>query len=191
MQHGTDDADAALMRRIARRDPLAFRQLTDKHLGRSVRFVERLLGSRALAEEVVQEAFEAVWKQAGRWEPTARFSTWLHRVLANIAARHFRDRLRDHAPLDDSLPDPGPGTEEAVAARERREAVKGALLALPAQQRLALVLFHYEELSQREACQVMGLGESALESLLFRARAGMRKRLAALAPQDKEPHHDL
>lgn len=166
------------MHRVARRDPEAFRQLADKYTARSVRFVERLVGSRALAEDVVQDAFEAVWKQAPQWKPLAKFTTWLHQVLSNIVNRQFRDHLHDHETIDEAMAEGSPGTEEYLFQVEQSSAVKAALLSLPQRQRLAIVLFYYEELSQREACDVMRISEGALESLLSRGKTQLRAELS-------------
>lgn len=172
------DLDAALMRRVAAGDAGAFRRLAESHLPRAVGFATRLVGRRDIAEELVQEAFAVVWEKAAVWRPEARFRTWLYRVIANLASKHRRDRLRDHDLLDEAVADDGPGVEERLLTGERQAAVRRALLELPERQRLAVVLFYYEEMSQREACQAMGIGEGAFESLLSRGKAGLRARLA-------------
>jgi len=83
--------DAELMRRVAEGDAVAFRQLADRHLGSIVRFATRWLGRKEEAEEVAQETFLRVWQHARTYEPTARVSTWLHKIAHNAAI----DRLRE------------------------------------------------------------------------------------------------
>ena len=174
-----DDAlDHELMAAVARRDGRAFERLVQRHLGWSLGFVERMLGSRAEAEDLVQTAFLRVWQGAARWEPKAKFSTWLYRVLHNLCMDQFRTRRAGSEALDEALPDETPGSEERMIGLQREERVRAALAALPARQRAALVLCYYEERSQAEAAALLGVSEGALESLLSRARATLRKWLA-------------
>lgn len=175
--------DAELMRAVAQHDSRAFTCLVQRHLGWALGFAERMLGARHEAEDLVQTAFLRVWQGAARWEPSAKFSTWLYRVLYNLCMDHFRARsAAAQEPLDDAmaevLADQTPGIEDRLCAVQRDAGVRAALARLPERQRAALVLRYYEELSQNEAAAVLGLSEGALESLLSRGRATLRKLLA-------------
>ena len=171
-----DDAlDQELMAAVARRDGRAFARLVERHFGWSLGFAERMLGSRHEAEDVAQAAFLRVWQGAERWEPKAKFSTWLYRVLHNLCMDQFRARRAGSEALDEEPQDPSPGSEEQVSGRQREARVRAALAALPERQRAALVLCYYEERSQAEAAALLGVSEGALESLLSRARATLRK----------------
>lgn len=171
--------DHGLMAAVARGDAGAFARLVQRHLGWSLGYAERMLGARQEAEDVVQLAFLRVWQGAARWEPQAKFSTWLYRVLHNLCMDRFRARGArpdlDHEALDDNLPDETPGNEERLQGLQRDERVRAALAALPERQRAAIVLCYYEERSQAQAAELLGVSEGALESLLSRARAGLRK----------------
>ena len=172
-------SDAELVAAIGRQDPRALEQMVARHGGWAAHFAERLTGNPATAEEVVQDAFLRLWHNAERWEGRSRFSTWFYRVLHNLAIDRLRSRRASHEELDEDLPDPEPGPELSLQ-RERRDArVRAALDRLPERQRAALVLSHYEGLSQAEAAAVLGVNEGALESLLSRARARLRELLAA------------
>lgn len=176
------DPDAALVRRAAAGDPQAWQALVDRHLGIVHALAVRLLGNRAEAEDVAQETFLRAWRHIDRWQPgSARWGTWLARVALNLC----RDRLRrarpvslDDAPdLADARPSPDAGLQaEAVAAQ-----VGAALASLPERQREALVLCYYEQMSNIEAAEVMEVSVEALESLLSRARRGLRRLLAERA----------
>src|SRR5436190_21721214 len=175
-----DPLDHELMAAVARGDGSAFARLVERHLGWSLGFAERMLGARAEAEDLVQTAFLRVWQGAARWEPNAKFSTWLYRVLHNLCMDQFRaQRIAGGEPLDDdlarTLADEAPGSEERIAGMQRATRVRAALAALPARQRAALVLCYYEELSQAESAALLGVSEGALESLLSRGRATLRK----------------
>ncbi len=79
-----DRLDHDLMRAVGRRDRGAFERLVERHYGWALGFADRMLGARHDAEDLVQTAFLRVWQGAARWEPDARFSTWLYRVLYNL-----------------------------------------------------------------------------------------------------------
>lgn len=174
------DPDAGLVARVGRQDPSAVRELVARKLPRLLALATRMLGDRMEAEDVAQEAFVRIWKQAPRWkEGEARFDTWLHRVAMNLC--YDRLRARREEPVDEwpDHPDPGPGPDAMVETRTRDMQVQAALAALAPRQREALVLTYYQELSNIEAAAVMDITVDALESLLARARRGLRERLAA------------
>lgn len=170
-----EDIDGALLAAIARQDGHAYATLVKRHLAWALRFVERMLGARADAEDVVQVGFLRVWQGAAHWTPEAQFRTWFYRVLYNLCMDHFRAHAVPIDPLDENMPDTGPSSEDHLFARQRTEQVRRALAALPARQRAALVLRYYEERSQAEAASLLGVSEGALESLLSRGRATLRK----------------
>jgi RNA polymerase sigma factor (sigma-70 family) len=175
-----DDPDAALLARVGRGDAQAVRELVARKLPRVLSLAVRMLGRRAEAEEVAQEAFERVWKQAPLWRPgQARFDTWLHRVALNLCYDRLR-RRPDEEPYEEEThdrPDPAAPPEASLDAAQRSGAVAAALAALPARQREAVVLQYYQELSNEEAAMVMEISVEALESLLSRARRNLRARL--------------
>ena len=150
-----------------------------KKLPRLLALGQRLLGSRAEAEDVAQETFVRVWKQAAQWEPgRARFDTWLHRVALNLCYDRLRGR-RDEVPYGEQhdAPDPAPAPDERLQDAQRGRRVATALAALPARQREALVLQYYQDLSNDEAAALMGISIEALERLLMRARRNLRAQL--------------
>lgn len=175
-----DDADWSLMAAVGQGDESAYVALVERHLRWSLRFVERILGSRADAEDVAQAAFLRVWQGAAAWRPSAKFSTWFYRVLYNLCMDHFRAQARaaidGDAPGEDMM-DGHPSQEERLAQAQRANQVKAALAGLPERQRTALVLCYYEEMGQAESAALMGISEGALESLLSRGRAAMKKNL--------------
>jgi RNA polymerase sigma-70 factor, ECF subfamily len=174
-----EESDETLMRRVGGGDPEACRALVERHLGRVTAFAARTLGSAADAEDVAQEVFLRLWTSARRWEPRARLSTWLHRVALNLCLDRIA-RRRD-VPLD-SAPEPVDPAPSAVALLERQavgQRVNMEIAALPPQQRVAIVLCHYQGLRNLEAAEVMGVSVEALESLLARGRRTLRARLRA------------
>lgn len=155
------------------------RTLVSRKLPRLLALATRMLGDRMEAEDVAQETFVRIWKQAPHWkEGEARFDSWIHRVALNLCYDRLRGRREDPvAELPDEA-DPQPLPDLQIGARVRDERVRAALAALPARQREALVLNYYQELSNIEAAALMGITVDALESLLARARRNLRAQLA-------------
>ena len=179
----TDEAatDAGLMAQAAAGDRTAFDRLVARHGERALRLALRILGDAAEAEEVAQEAFLRAWQAAAGFDPArARFSTWLHRIVVNLAIDRTRRRVPyPAAGLDAAteLADPAPGPEAAAAATQARAALATALAALPSRQRAAIALAYEQELSGAEAAAALSISERALEGLLRRARLLLRSRL--------------
>ncbi|MGA7778709.1 MAG: RNA polymerase sigma factor [Paraburkholderia sp.] len=173
------DPDAELVARVGEQDPAAVRTLVSRKLPRLLALATRMLGDRMEAEDVAQETFVRIWKQAPHWkEGEARFDSWIHRVALNLCYDRLRGRREDPvAELPDEA-DPQPLPDLQIDARVRDERVRAALAALPARQREALVLNYYQELSNIEAAALMGITVDALESLLARARRNLRAQLA-------------
>jgi RNA polymerase sigma-70 factor (ECF subfamily) len=173
------DPDEALLARVAAGDPAAVRAMVGRKLPRLMSLAQRMLGDAGEAEDVAQEAFLRIWKQAARWKPgQAKFDTWLHRVALNLCYDRLRRRREvvTDAPPDQA--DPGPAPDRGLEAADVATRVSRALQALPERQREAIVLCHYQELGNIEAAAVMGVSVEALESLLSRGRRALRAALA-------------
>ncbi len=172
--------DQALMSSAAQGDDDAFRTLVQRHLPRAYAIASRMLDTRADAEDAVQESFTKLWINAPRWEPgRAAFATWMYRIVANTcldAARRKRPETGIETGLD-TLPDGAPHAEGQTMKDQAARHVREAVQALPAQQRLAVTLCYFEEFTNPEAAQIMGLQLKALEGLLVRARRRLRQTL--------------
>ncbi len=175
---GGADRDVALMARIREGDERAFATLVSIHFKVVFALSRRMLGDDGEAEDTAQEVFLKVWRRAEAWQAEkARFTTWLHRVTANACI----DRLRKRVPTPvDTIPDradPDAGPEHGIACNQVAARVEAAIAQLPERQRLALVVTYYQGLSNREAATVMEISVDALESLLARARRGLKQQL--------------
>lgn len=141
-----------------------------------------MLGSRHAAEDATQETFLRLWRHAARWKPQgAKFETWLYKVAMNICLDQLRKKKRE-AP-EEAMPEMIDGAarpDQAFFAGEQRFLIDQALDALPERQKMAITLCHFQELSNIEAADIMGLSVDALESLLARGRRGLRERLSPL-----------
>lgn len=178
-----DDPDEDLVRRVGRGDPAAVQALVARKLPRMLALAQRMLNDAAEAEDVAQEAMLRAWRQAPSWRPgQAKFDTWLHRVGLNLCYDRLRRRREIATDAPPDRPDEGPAPDRGLLAADVGRRVQAALSALPDRQREALVLCHYQELTNIEAARLMSVSVEALESLLSRGRRVLRQALADLAP---------
>ncbi len=169
--------DHELMQRTSQGDLHAYRVLVGRHLARGVKVAERMLGNRQDAEDVMQETCLKVWKESGRWRPEAKFSTWLYRVIFNACLDRKRRFVPQTTDEFDGIADETRGAEETIIQSQRWAQVKGALQKIPDRQRAAIVLNFYEEMSNQDAADCMGLGLGAYQQLLFRAKQNLKNYL--------------
>ena len=177
------DPDEELVRRVGQGDPAAIQAMVARKLPRMLALAQRMLGDAAEAEDVAQDAMLRAWKQAPRWVPgQARFDTWLHRVGLNLCYDRLRRRREVSTETPPDRPDEGPAPDRGLMAADVGGRVNAALALLPERQREALVLCHYQELTNIEAAALMEVSVDALESLLSRGRRALRRALADIGP---------
>jgi RNA polymerase sigma-70 factor (ECF subfamily) len=165
--------DAALLARYARGDAGAARLLTVRLTPPAFGQAFRLLGDRAEAEDVAQEAMLRLWRIAPEWRAgEAKVTTWLYRVVANLCTDRLRKRGRAAVALDEVAEpqDPAPSVEARMQADARASALRAALADLP----------HFEGASNPEIAQALEISTEAVESLTAR---GKRALAAALKGQ--------
>jgi len=175
--------DDELMQRIATGEEAAFRLLVERWEAPVMSFLWRMTGSREEAEDLTQDTFVKVHANASRYTPRGRFQSWLFRISGNLARSWARRRkivgwIRYDPELHER-PAAGPAPDDQLAEDETSRRVRAALAELPERQRQALIMRKYHEMSQREIAEAMGASEGAVESLLIRALAGLRKRLVS------------
>ena len=175
------DHDTELMTRAQRGDDDAFRELFDRNYKRAVGVAYRSLGDLDLAEDIATEAFARIYESRHSFKASAKFTTYLYRTVVNLSINAAKRRLivREEC-LDESVTPASRDADpsEQVHATELARRVRNAVLALPANQRIALILTRYEGLSYQSAAEAMRVSVGALESLLHRAKANLRKALA-------------
>src|ERR1700680_4054063 len=188
-QAGRSDEDAKdveLMSLVGRGDTAAFRQLIGRHQALVAGTIARMLGSNSDVEDVAQQVFIRVWKNAGRYVARAKFTTWLLKITRNLVFNELR-RSKRHAqvPLQTE-----PGAEEmqledetaqapdaSLLQAELQQAIERAIMQLSESQRMALILRRYKERSYEEIGEILDLSVPAVKSVLFRARTELRERL--------------
>jgi RNA polymerase sigma-70 factor (ECF subfamily) len=174
--------DDELMARTAAGEEAAFRLLVDRWERDVLAFLVHMTGSRDDAEDLAQETFVRVFRQAGSYRAEGRFRSWLLRIAGNLArSRHRRRRILKWLPLDLERPDVAAATPPAdrdLEAEQEAAAVRAAIARLPERQRQALVLHRFQGLRYVEVAEAMGTSLAGVESLIQRALAGLRADLA-------------
>ena len=179
--------DLAWMAQVKLGDTEALRALIEAHQHRIVGTVAKMLGDNTDAEDIAQQVFIRVWKSAGRYEPTAKFTTWLFKITRNLVCNELRRRKRHPAQSldaahDDDRPMQAPdhtvkAPDTALLDEEMQRAIQRAIDELPEAQRMAVILRRYEDVSYEEIGEVLDLSVPAVKSVLFRARTELREKL--------------
>ncbi len=180
--------DFTLMERIGAGDHQAFRELVERHQNAVIGTVAKMLGNASESEDIAQQVFLRIWRNAKRYRPDAKFTTYLFTITRNLVFNESRRKSRkkevssdereenSNCPVEAS-PDRQPDAELLQA--ELQQAVDAAIASLPETQRMAVVLRRYEQLSYEEIAETLELSVSAVKSLLFRARTTLRESLSS------------
>jgi RNA polymerase sigma-70 factor (ECF subfamily) len=166
-----------------RGDDAAFDGLYRRWAGPLLRYLERIVGDTATAEELLQEAFFRVHRARARYVPRARFSTWLYRIATNLALNEMKRPRRRHRHEHDDperpIDDPTPPTDEVVDSRRRGVTVERLLDGLPERQRRALWLSAAEGHSYAEVATILETSEKSVKALVHRGRSALVSALRA------------
>ena len=177
----SSEPEIAWMARIREGDMEAFRLLVETHQARVIGTISKMLGSDAESEDLAQQVFIRVWKSASRYQPTAKFTTWLFRITRNLVFNELR-RKRHIVEHSEEIPEPAERVEKepdrVLLEGELQKAIQEAINELPESQRMAIILRRYEDMSYEDIAKVMETTVPAVKSILFRARAELRDRLA-------------
>lgn len=181
--------DEELIARVAEGDHYAFQILVNRHQTSVLNLIYRFLGDKQKSEDLAQETFLQVWRAAKSFKGRSKFTTWLYRICVNLSlneikAAHrrnwlqfFRNLSDSKGPQDESILDDPLNAEDLLLARERSQEISNALQSLPENQRIALILKRYEDLSYEEISSILGCSIPAVESLLVRAKRTLQKKL--------------
>lgn len=169
--------DRELVGRARSGDLAAFEELVRRHQHGLFSYLYRMMGNADDAEELAQQTLVKAWQALKGFRGGSSFKTWLYRVGINLAL-NFRTRTKPTEELTEFIPADGAGPAEEFRQKQRDEAIQAALAGLPKEQRTALVLSVYEEMSYKEIGAAMGKSVRAVDSLLFRAKQNLRKLLA-------------
>lgn len=187
------DPDAALMLKVCGGHEPSFEVLLARYRTQVVNHLHRLVRDRAIAEELAQDVFLRVYRFRNRYQPEAKFSTWLFRITTNVALNWRRDTRREtaHLRLDAALQDARQiqvqdqtlRADERLLAEQYASEIRNAIESLPAKQLAAVLMHKYEGMDYAAIAQALDCSMPAIKSLLFRAYETLRRRLAHFAPQ--------
>lgn len=187
------DPDVRLMLQVRDDVAGAFEVLVGRYQDRLLGVMTHLIGSPQEAEDLAQEVFLRVYRARKGYRPRAKFSTWLFTIANNLASNHQRGKGRNPTvqldgaaspndsqpmrPAADRIPAAGATASAQMRQVELSQVVREALEELGDDQRMAVLLNKFEEMSYAEIAEVMGRSEPAIKSLLARARTNLREQL--------------
>lgn len=190
------DPDTSLMLKVSAGDDPSFNVLLERHRTPVVNHLYRLVHNWAIAEELAQDVFLRVYRSRNKYQPGAKFATWLFRITTNVALNWRRDTRREsgHLRLDEDpanvrrmeLSDRTPRADQLLMDLDLCKQIQCAIESLPPKQLSAVLMHKYEGMDYSEIAEVLDCSIPALKSLLFRAYETLRRRLAHLAPVLRE-----
>jgi RNA polymerase sigma-70 factor, ECF subfamily len=177
-----------LMAWTAKGDGDAFELLVHRHQAFVLNLIYRYVGDRTRAKDLAQEVFLRIWRAAGSYEPKAKFTTWIYRITVNLCLNDLksankkklsflRGAIGESQTLNEEITDVSPSAEDVLLAEERSRQISKALQGLPENQRMALILKRYDNLSYEEIAKILECSVSAVESLLVRAKRNLQGKM--------------
>lgn len=185
----SNDEDATLMVAFQRGDIGAFEQLLDKYKVPIVNFIYKFVNNASEAEDLAQDVFLRIHRARESYEPRARFAAWIYRIAANVALKAAKKARRSplifsrrsrsdnevkESDLMESMPDGAPNAECRMVSAETGRMIRRAIQALPDNEKMALVLRRYEDLSYKEIAEVMNCTEGAVKTYIHRGKLRVR-----------------
>ncbi len=176
-----DASDDTLIAKVAQGNRLAMQLLFVRHHARVYRFLLRMLGSAAAAEDLSSEVFLAVWQQASRFRGSSSVSTWLLAIARNKGLNELRDRRGEACPHRDAtdIADTAENPELAYSVKRRRELLRNCLARLSREHREVLDLVYYHDKSVPEVAQILGIPRNTVKTRMFHARKKLSKLIHA------------
>jgi RNA polymerase sigma-70 factor (ECF subfamily) len=189
-----EDPEVKLMLRVQRGDPAAFSQLVARYWSQVFGRFYRRLGDRQEAEDLTQDVFLRLYRYRDRYQPRAKFATWLYHITQNVARNAVRSRRRhpclslgsmdpgnsDELATEVSLADRGDSPSRPMERAEVARAVRSALSGLGRRQRRALELHQFDDRTYVQVAEELDMSPKAAKSLLYRARNQLRVILSPL-----------
>ena len=183
--------DAQVVQRHLNADAQAFGTLVDRYQGRLLSFVNRTIGDRERAEDLVQEVFIRVFRHLHRFDQTKKFSTWIYTIASNLAKNELRNRSRSPLVYYQSLRPPGEEDQRPLqfedsrarpddmyANRHLRELVDATVATLSPHHREVFVMRELEGRSYEEIAELTHCNLGTVKSRLNRARHAFAERIA-------------
>ena len=182
-----NEEDLALMAKVARGDEDAFAKIVAKHQHAVLGTVAKMTNKSSDTEDIAQQVFIRLWKSAERYQPTAKFTTFLFTITRNLVFNATRKKSGKNEysfdalegkwrqSIEDKSSDSRP--DKLIEQTELRQIIDQAISSLPEKQRLAVVLRRYEKMPYEEIAETLGISVPAVKSQLFRAMTALRESL--------------
>lgn len=182
-----NEEDLALMAKVARGDENAFAKIVAKHQHAVLGTVAKMTNQSSDTEDIAQQVFIRLWKSAERYQPTAKFTTFLFTITRNLVFNATRKKSGKNEysfdalegkwrqSIEDKSSDSRP--DKSIEQTELRQIIDQAISSLPEKQRLAVILRRYEQMPYEEIAETLGISVPAVKSQLFRARTALRESL--------------
>lgn len=171
--------DGSLIRLIQEGKHEAFAEIVNRHSKRFYNIAYRLIFNKNDAEDIVQEAFLKLWEKRLFWDQNkeAKFTTWFYKIVVNLCLDHNRKKKPEPLSEDMQLIDKKQGQEALLHEKQKQAILDRSIQELPERQQLALNLCFYEELSNQEAAEIIGVNLKALQSLIMRAKMTLKEKV--------------
>lgn len=193
-EHGAQERDHRLLRRIARGDRGAFEELYHRYHRRLFGYVFKVTRRQELVDEVLDDTLLAVWQGAASFSGRSRPSTWIFGIAYRKSLKALRALPRERGqdayatgaepPEPDDLPAPPDGPESLMVRRELGSALGRALAELPPEQRAVVELTYAHGCSYREIAEIVGCPVNTVKTRMFHARRRLRELLPKLGFSD-------
>lgn len=183
-------SDEDLMMKCRKGDMSAFELLVRRYQDPLINYIHRSINDYHRAEDLSQETFLRVFKNASRYEPTASFKSWLYTIATNLCRNEVRNRARRNTYLFEDLVEENENIYDTdflrdtrympdviLEKKEQRQIIQKALKKLTENQRLALTLVTYQDLRYEEVAKILNCSVGAVKALIHRARQKMKKLL--------------
>ncbi len=182
--------DKNLIEQIKQKDRHAFQLLVERYQTMVINVCNGFVQNYQDAEDVAQEVFIDIYTTAHKFRGDSKLSTWIYRIAVNKSLNYIRDNKKRNSnksisdgisdinnSITDIKEDEYKGSEYLLENEERKKNIHTAISALPENQKTAFILSKFEDLSYKEISNVMKLSVSSVESLLFRAKKNLQKKL--------------
>jgi len=183
------DTDTELIQQTVQGDENAFEQLVKKYQHSVFNTVYRCIGNYEDVEDIAQEVFIKIWRKAENFKGKSKFSTWLYRIVVNQCL-DYRSKHKQKLVSLDEMTEKEQTPESLIfkidhEQRKKAEILRKTIGDLPGRQRIALILSAFEEKSYKEIAQIMEISIASVESLIFRAKQGLKKKLLPMRRNGK------
>lgn len=183
-------SDSKIIKQLKQGNETAFKNMVERYQKPVINICYGLLQNREDAEDIAQDIFIEVFRKIQDFREDSKLSTWLYRIAVNRSLNHIRDHKKHRwfRSFDDEVSEKSKKFLQVEVAKsdqpeyklenqQRALILKEAINCLPKNQKVAFILCKYEDLSYQEIAEVMELSVSSVESLLFRAKKGLQRKL--------------